>query len=315
MPDQIDDLRLLTVVVAAGSLAGAAKRLGSSAPAMTRRLAAMEQRLGVQLIERSARRFLLTEQGAYLHERALKIVREVDEAEAEASARGNAPGGLLRIGAPTELGRRVIAPLLGRFRARCPDLEVLLVLSDAGLNPVDDDLDMVLRNGMPDDPAIVVRKLLTSRRIVCATPHYLATRGQPATPDDLLDHDCIRLVRGRHVFDQWPFIEGGQRRVVQVRGTLSSTSGEVIHNWVMAGMGIGLKALWDIHEDLHAGTLVACLGDHWCDEIELFACFPSRGHLPRRVRAFTSFLADHIAAASQPGTFAGSCDPIPSDLP
>ena len=304
MSDQIDDLRLLTVMVAAGSLAGAAKRLRSSAPAMTRRLAAMEQRLGVQLIERSARRFLLTEQGALLHERALKIVRDVDEAEAEASARGNTPGGLLRIGAPMELGRRVIAPLLARFRLQCPDLEVLLVLSDAGLHPVDDELEIVLRNGMPEDPAIVVRKLLTSRRVVCATPSYLAAHGTPRILDDLLQHNCIRLVRGRHVFDQWPFNENGKRRLVSVRGTLASTSGEVLHDWVLASMGIGLKALWDVHDELRSGALVECLPDYWCDEIELYACFASRGHMPRRVRAFTTFLVEQISAASQPGTFA-----------
>jgi len=304
MSDQIDDLRLLTVMVAEGSLAGAARRLGSSAPAMTRRLAAMEQRLGVQLIERSARRFLLTEQGALLHERALKIVQDVDEAEAEATARGNVPGGLLRIGAPMELGRRVIAPLLGRFRLQHPEIEVLLVLSDAGLDPIDDELEIMLRNGMPDDPGVVVRKLLTSRRVVCATPAYLATHGSPQVPDDLLQHDCIRLVRGRHVFDQWPFSERGKRRVVQVRGTLSSTSGEVMHDWILAGMGIGLKALWDVDAELRSGELVECLPAYWCDEIELYACYPSRGHMPLRVRAFTNFLAEHIAQAANPGTFA-----------
>ena len=298
MADQVDDLRLLTQLVAAGSLSEAARRLGSSAPAMSRRLAAMEARLGVRLIERSARRFMLTEQGAFLHERALRIVRDVDEAEAETSAKGDTPGGLLRIGAPSELGRRVIAPLLARFRAQCPNLEVLLVLSDAGLDPVDDELEMVLRNGMPDDAAAVVRKLLTSRRIVCATPDYLARHGAPRKPDDLLQHDCIRLVRGRRVFDQWPFIENGQRRTVRVRGTLSSTSGEVMHDWVMAGMGIGLKAMWDVHDDLREGRLQECLPDYWCDEIELYACFASHAHMPRRVKAFTSFLVEALAESA-----------------
>ena len=298
MADQVDDLRLLTQLVAAGSLSEAARRLDSSAPAMSRRLAAMEARLGVRLIERSARRFMLTEQGVFLHERALHIVRDIDEAEAETAARGDTPGGLLRIGAPSELGRRVIAPLLARFRAQCPNLEVLLVLSDAGLDPVDDELEMVLRNGMPDDPAVVVRKLLASRRIVCATPDYLARHGAPQKPDDLLQHDCIRLVRGRRVFDQWPFIENGQRRTVRVRGTLSSTSGEVMHDWVMAGMGLGLKALWDVHDDLREGRLQECLPDYWCDEIELYACFASHAHMPRRVKAFTSFLVEALAGSA-----------------
>lgn len=294
MADQIGDLKLFTRLVAAGSLSKAAQLLDSSPAAMSRRLAALEARLSVRLVERHARRFMLTEEGALLYERAVRIVRDVEEAEAEASAKGDAVGGVLRIGAPNELGRRVIAPMLGRFRERCPSLEVLLVLSDAGLDPVEDGLEMVLRNGMPADPNAVVRKLLTSRRIVCATPDYLARHGAPTTPDDLLQHDCIRLVRGRHVFDEWPFVENGVRRVVSVRGSLSSTSGEVLHDWVLAGGGIGLKALWDIAADLREGRLIECLRPYWCDEIDLYACFASHAHMPRRVRAFMAFLIEAL---------------------
>lgn len=301
MADQIGDLKLFVQLVAAGSLSKAALELDSSTPAMSRRLAAMEARLGVRLIERHARRFLLTEEGALLHERALRIVRDVEEAEAEVSAQGDAVGGALRVGAPNELGRRVIAPLLGQFRERCPSLEVLLVLSDAGLDPVEEGLDIVLRNGMPPDPSTVVRKLLTSRRVVCATPEYLARHGTPAQPDDLLQHDCIRLVRGRHVFDRWPFVEDGIRREVSVRGSLSSTSGEVLHDWVLAGRGIGLKALWDVATDLQEGRLVECLRPYWCDEIELYACFASHAHMPRRVRAFADFLAEALGAVDSVG--------------
>ena len=292
--DQVHDFRLLTELVAAGSLSAAARRLGSSTPAVSRRLAALEARLGVRLVERSARRFMLTEQGALLHARALGIVRDIDEAEAAVAAQGETPGGLLRVGAPTEFGRRVIAPMLARFRTRCPNLEVMLTLSDAGLDPVDDELDVVLRNGMPQDPSVVVRRLFTSRRIVCATPEYLRTHGTPRTPEDLLQHDCIRLVRGRRVLDDWVFVDGGQRRTVHVRGSLASSSGEVVHDWIMAGLGPGLKALWDVDIDLREGLLVECLPDHWCDEIELYACFASHGHMPLRVRAFTHFLAETL---------------------
>ena len=292
--DQVHDFRLLTELVAAGRLSAAARRLGSSTPAVSRRLAALEARLGVRLVERSARRFMLTEQGALLHERALRIVRDIDEAEAAVAAQGEAPGGLLRVGAPTEFGRRVVAPMLARFRTRCPNLEVVLTLSDAGLDPVDDELDIVLLNGMPADPAIVVRRLLTSRRIVCATPEYLRSHGTPQVPEDLLRHDCIRLVRGRRVFDEWVFAEGGGQRKVRVSGSLASTSGEVVHDWIMAGLGPGLKALWDVEVDLREGLLVECLPDHWCDEIALYACFASHGHRPLRVRAFTAFLAETL---------------------
>ncbi|WP_050463352.1 LysR family transcriptional regulator [Herbaspirillum autotrophicum] len=295
MADQISDLKLLTQLVAAGSLSKAAVHLDSSLPAVSRRLAAMEARLGVRLVERHARRFALTEEGVLLHARALHIVRDVEEAEAEASAQGDMVGGLLRVGAPSELGRRVIAPLLAQFRDRCPKLEVILVLSDIGLDPVDDELDLVLRNGMPGGATAVVRKILSSRRVVCATPAYLEQHGMPQTPDDLLLHDCIRLVRGRRLFNQWPFMEHGKRRTVQVRGSLSSTSGEALHDWILADKGLGLKALWDVQADLDSGLLIECLRDFWCDEIALYACFPGHAHMPRRVRAFADFLMEALA--------------------
>lgn len=292
--NQISDLKLFTQLVAAGSLSKAAKVLDSSTPAMSRRLNSIEARLGVRLIERNARNFKLTEEGALLHERAVRILRDVEYAEAEASAKGNAIGGILRIGAPNELGRRFIAPLLAQFREIYPSIEILLVLSDAGLDPAEDDLDIVLRNGMPTKPTIVVRKLLTSRRIVCATPDYISKNGKPIKPDDLLLHDCIRLVRGRQVFDQWPFIENETHRTVNVRGTLSSSSGEVLHDWIIAGKGIGLKALWDIANDLKDGKLIELLHPYWCDEIYLYACFPSHSQISKRVRVFTNFLSDAI---------------------
>jgi DNA-binding transcriptional LysR family regulator len=256
----------------------------------------MEQRLGVRLIERSSRRFMLTDEGAFLHERAVNIVRDVDEAEAATRAHNDVAGGLLRIGAPNAFGRHVVAPLLAEFRLIHPQLEVLLVLSDAGLSPVDDDLDMVLRNGVPDDPAVVVRKLLTSRRLVCATPQYLQRHGTPTTPADLRQHDCIRLVRGRRVFDEWPFMVDGRRQVIRVRGTLATTSGEVLHDWTLAGAGLGLKALWDVRKDLQEGNLVECLREYWCDEISLFAVYASHAHIPKRCRAFTEFLTEALQA-------------------
>ena len=302
--DQVHDFRLLTELVSAGSLSAAARRLGSSTPAVSRRLAALEARLGVRLVERSARRFILTEQGALLHERALRIVRDIDEAEAAVAAQGETPGGLLRVGAPAEFGRRVVAPMLARFRTRCPNLEVVLTLSDAGLDPVDDELDIVLLNGLPADPAIAVRQLFSSRRIVCATPQYLRSHGTPQVPEDLLRHDCIRLVRGRRTFDEWVFAEDGKRRTVQVSGSLASTSGEVVHDWIMAGLGPGLKALWDVEVDLREGLLVECLPGYWCDEIALYACLANHDHMPLRVRAFTAFLAETLDVS-------GNRKPIP----
>ncbi len=298
--DQVDDFRLLTALVEAGSLSAAARRLGSSTPAMSRRLAALEARLGVRLVERSARRFMLTEHGALLHERALRIVRDIAEAEAAVAAQGETPGGLLRVGAPAAFGRRVVAPMLARFRTRCPNLDVVLTLSDAELDPVDDQLDLVLRNGPPTAPGVTARPLLASRRIACATSDYLRTHGTPQVPDDLARHECIRQVRGRRVLDDWLFTDGARgtrSRTVRVSGSLASTSGDVVHDWILAGLGIGLQAEWDVDAELREGLLVECLPEFWCDEITLHACVASEDRVPLRVRAFTAFLVEALDAS------------------
>jgi len=290
MADDISDLRLFARLVGAGSLSAAARELNASPAAMSRRLAGLEERLGVRLIARTSRRFELTEEGSLLHERCIRILAEIDEAEAEASAKGRAPHGLLRIGAPSEFGRRRIAPLISRFTDIHDKVKVHLTLSDAGVDMVESGLDVVLRLGLPPEAGVIATKLLGGRRIVCAAPSYIERHGLPQTPDDLARHDCIRLVRGRWVFDHWTFRDGDGRREVRVDGTLTTSSGEVVHDWALSGKGLALKALWDVEEDLAAGRLVECLADHWCDEIDLYAIYLSRKHLPPRVRVFLDFI-------------------------
>jgi DNA-binding transcriptional LysR family regulator len=295
MQDEISDLRLFTHLVAAGSLSEAARRWDSSPAVMSRRLAAMESRLGVRLVTRTSRRFILTEEGSTLHERALKIVADIAEAEAEACAKIESPRGRIRVGAPMQIGRQLIAPLVARFTDRYPGVSVQLVLSDAGLEVIDDELDIAIRNGLPSDQNVISRKLLTSRHVVCATPASLKRHGTPQAPKDLHDHDCIRLVRGRQVFDRWIFLENGQRREVQVTGTLSSTSGEVVHDWALAGKGIAFKALWDIEDDLRSGRLRECLATFACSDIKLYAILPSRIHMAPRLRVFVDFVAAELS--------------------
>jgi DNA-binding transcriptional LysR family regulator len=294
MQDEVSDLRLLCHLVAAGSLSEAARRWDSSTPAMSRRLAAMEARLGVRLINRTSRRFLLTEEGALLHERCLKILAEIADAEAETSAKVASPRGKIRVGAPMQFGRQRIAPLIGQFRDRYPGVSVELVLSDAGLELIEDDFDVLLRYELPHDQSIVAKKLLSSRRVVCASPAYLKQHGKPESPAELLEHDCIRLVRARRVVDRWPFRIEGSRQEISVNGTLSTTSGEVVHEWALAGRGIAFKALWDIEEDIRERRLVECLGEYSCDELTLFAVFAPGTHLPPRVRVFIDYLVSAL---------------------
>jgi DNA-binding transcriptional LysR family regulator len=296
--DEISDLRLFVRMVAAGSLSETARRLNSSLPAMSRRLSAMEHRLGARLIDRSTRRFALTEEGALLHERAGFILAELDQVEAEVGARTLAPRGRLRVAAPIEIGRRRIAPLVGAFTRRYPEVTVELVLDDSRTDVVGDDLDLALHIDQPVDGDVITRLVLPSRRVVCASPDYIAGRGRPETPADLLRHDCIRLVRGHQVYDRWTFVESGKPCEVRVGGTLSTSSSELLHDWILAGHGVGLKALWDIEDDLAEGRLVELLAAYTDNPLNLYVIYPTRSHLPNRVRVFIDFVVGALAPAT-----------------
>ncbi|MBN9409539.1 MAG: LysR family transcriptional regulator [Burkholderiales bacterium] len=294
MTDQAGDLRLMCQLVEAGSLSEAARRFDSSPPALSRRLAAMESRLGVRLFERSSRRFALTQEGTLLHQRAQQILAAIDDAEAEVSATGRSVRGTLRVGAPTQIGRRLFAPLAGRFSDLHPDLDLRFVLTNAELDAIEDELDIAIRIGLPDDGALVARKLMDSRRVVCAAPSYLERHGIPQVPDDLLRHKCLRLLRGRRTLDRWRFVEDGVARTVEVGGTLATTSGEVLYDWALEGRGLALKALWNVEDDLASGRLVQCLADYSFDEVALYATWPRQGVMPRRMRVFLDFLAAEL---------------------
>jgi DNA-binding transcriptional LysR family regulator len=291
LADGVGDIELFHAIVEAGGISAGALALGSSPPAVSRRLSALEARLGVRLAERSARRFRLTDEGALYYEHCRNILANLRDAEAEVSARGASARGLLKVGAPMELGRRRIAPLLAEFAARHPALEVHLVLSDVGLEVGEDGLDIALRIDRPDDPAVIARKIASTRRVLCAAPAYLALRGRPRRPADLAGHECLRLARRHRLFDRWRFHSGSGLEEIRVGGHLSSASGDVLHAWALEGRGLSLEAHWDVAEDLQAGRLIECLADCQLDPIELFAAFLPGQPLPLRVRLFVDFMA------------------------
>jgi LysR family transcriptional activator of dmlA len=298
MADSVAELQLFQAIADAGSLSGAARVLGSSPPAISRRLAELERRLGVKLADRSARRFRLTDEGTTYLERGRRILEELRDLETEVASRGHAVRGRLRVGAPADLGRRRIAPLLADFANRHQGLAVHLVLSDAGLEVGEDGLDVVLRVGLPNDPAVLTRKLLTNRRVVCAAPSYLARHGTPTSPDDLLHHQCLRLARRHSLQDHWRFIDGTGTKVVQVGGTLTSSDGEVLHAWALEGRGLSLEAEWDVANDIRDGRLVTCLDGLAAETIELFATYLPSKPIPASIRVFVEEIAATLRAQS-----------------
>jgi LysR family transcriptional activator of dmlA len=291
--DAISDFALFRAIVDAGGISAAAVVLQSSPAAVSRRLSALEAKLGVRLADRSSRRFRLTDEGLLLYERSCSILEQIRDVEAEVASRGGAARGLLKVGAPSDFGRRHLGPILARFTAQHPGVEAHLVLSDVGLENQADNCDVVLRFGLPNDPGMITRKMATTTRILCASPSYLARHGTPHSPDDLLQHNCLRLARRHHLDDLWRFRHNDSEFEVRVRGNLSSGDGAVLHAWALSGEGISWEALWDVSEDLAGSRLVHLLPEYRSSPMELYAIFAPGKPVPPRIRLFL----DHIARA------------------
>ena len=294
MADEVSDLRIFTRIVSAGSLSEAARRANTSLTSVSRRLSSLEDRLGVRLIDRGSRKFTLTEEGLLLYERAVPIVEAMDAVTAELSARSGPPQGLLRVSAPNEIGRRQISGLCRAFGERYPKVRIELTLTDARPDILETELDVALQTKRPTEGDVAYRKLLSSRRVICAAPSYLQTRGRPEKPEDLAHHNCLCVARGARIYDQWT-VRGPQAPVkVVVSGSLTSNSTDTIHRWALDGAGVAIKALWDIEDDLRAGRLMELLPDYSCDDIHLYATHFTRRYVPTRIRAFIDFLVEHL---------------------
>lgn len=285
----LGDLEIFTRVVASGSMSEAARELGLQTPIISKRIKRLEERLGSRLFHRTTRQISLTEAGEGFHERVLAALAGLEEAEAFLAGRSSAVTGRLRVSAPTSFGRMHIAPYLTRFFSLYPDVELQLTLTDAFQDLVAEGFDLAIRIGELPSSSLVARKLAAVRRILCATPDYIERHGAPSTIEDLERHVCIPA----HNNAYWHL--SGPNGPVALRpvGPLSTNSSEVVREAVLSGLGIAFRSTWDVGPDLRAGRLVQVLPE-WegSSDVGLYAVYPSRQHLPAKVRAFIDFLAE-----------------------
>jgi DNA-binding transcriptional LysR family regulator len=287
MPDLLD-LKIFARVVESGSLSAAGRELQLSPTVVSKRLTRLEEELGARLIQRTTRQLTLTEIGEGYHERVLNVLTALEEAETFVSGSG-APRGLLRVSAPTGFGRRHIAPRLSPFLRAYPEVKLELDLSDDYVDLIAGGFDVVVRIGSLGDSSMVARKLAPNRRLLVATPDYLADHGEPETLADLDGHDLITTMSQ----PEW-HLDGPEGPVVyRPSSILLTNSSEVVRESVVSGLGIGLRSTWDISEQLKAGTLRRILPDHTgSSRVGIWAIYPSRRLVPPKVRAFIDHLAE-----------------------
>ncbi|MSQ89639.1 MAG: LysR family transcriptional regulator [Betaproteobacteria bacterium] len=291
MGDSLYEMSVFSKVVAAGSLSAAARDLGISTAVVSRRLAALEARLGVRLVNRTTRRLALTDEGAGYHEACTRILGEIEDADAAAAARRVEPQGLLKVALPASFGLKHIAPLIPPFTARFPKIELALSLSDRVVNVIEEGYDLAIRIGELGDSSLAARKLAPNRRVVCASPRYLETRPALRQPDDLLHHNCLTTTDLQMTWEyQGP---DGKRGTVRVAGHYACDNWEVLREWALAGLGVALKSTWDVRRHLADGTLVSLLpGYDFSSEVAIYAIYPHRRHLPAKTRVFIDYLSE-----------------------
>lgn len=290
------ELAFFSALVAAGGLSAAARNMGISTAAVSKRLAQMEARLGVTLVTRTTRRMLLTPEGELYLDHARRILADIEDMEELLIGAQVEPKGLLRVNASPGFGRSHVAPLISRFIRTYPEVKVQLLLTVNPPSFIDDACDVCIRFGRPPDARIIARRLAGNRRLLCASPHYLALHGTPQTPADLAQHVCIDIQQGGEAYGVWRLASGqGSAGSVKVHGNLATNDGEVGVKWALDGLGVLMRAEWDILRYLQDGRLVQIMPEYQTPDADIYAVYAPRHQLSRRIRAFIDFAVDSFA--------------------
>jgi DNA-binding transcriptional LysR family regulator len=294
--DRIMSLQAFIHVVESGSFAGAARRLGVSPAVVTGHVQSLERHLGVQLLHRTTRKVNPTETGRRFYDRCRRILAELADAEATASAEQQSPRGTLRINASVSLARHV-APLVGDYVARYPDVTVELVTSDRMIDMVEESFDLALRSGPLPDSSLRRRRLGIGRQVLCAAPAYVARHGRPQRPAELARHNCLVDLNGAAA-GRWRFSGPDGEHEIAVAGSLRSNSLEGLRAAALGGLGVALLPAGDIAEDLRLGRLLPLLPAWRTAEVVVQAVYPPVRHTSVKMRTFLDFLAERLCERS-----------------
>lgn len=293
MLGDLNELRTFQRILALGSLSAAARDLGVGLAVVSKRLATLERRAGVRLVNRTTRSLSPTDEGLGLLVHVERMLEELDAAEARLAGNRKGPQGLLRVSAPISFGRIHLAPVAAQLIDQHPQLDIDLKLSDRIVDLVDERIDIAVRIGPPQDSAAVMRRLADNHRILVAAPEYLTRRGRPGTPEDIEGHTWVRYGEGGDPIRlEGP---GGAAVELPARGRLRSDNGDAVHDWAVAGHGIMLKSSIDVADDLRAGRLERVLPDWRSAPAPVYALMPSTRHLATKTRVFLEAVARRLA--------------------
>ena len=300
--DKFSDMAMFVSIVKHQGLAAAGRDLGLSPATMTARLQALEERYGVKLLNRSTRHVSLTDSGELYYKACIDILDNVDEVENLIQNGVKEVKGSLKIVAPKDIGKQYILPILNEFSELYPDVVPYLYLNDHISNIAESGMDIVIRYGELADSSLILRRLSPSRRVLCASPEYLAKHGTPLKPQDLVNHDCLVMLRSNEELKTWHFQEQDKKRSITVVPKRFSDDGEVIRRWALEGAGIALKSILDVQADINNLRLVTVLNGYMknfntstsVSSADLNVVYISKNYQPKRIRLFLDFIFERF---------------------
>jgi len=290
---RLEEMQAFLHTAEAQSFTGAAQRLGQSKSMISQRVADLEARLGVRLLNRTTRRLSLTEAGQAFLEGSSRALREVAEAEEAASRHGSELRGTLRIAAPLTFALQHLRPAMLDFMTAHPQLEVYLDMDDRIVDLIQGGYDMALRIGRLPDSSLIARRLAPSRVVVCASPSYLVERGRPDHPEQLPGHECL-LYSGAARSDHWSFLIDGRWAAIPVHGRLQTNNGDMLLSAAIAGYGIALLPSFIVGPAVENGDLTCLLNGFPTQDGAIHAVYPPARQVSQRIRVFCDFLAERI---------------------
>ena len=293
--DRLAALTAFAAVAEAGSFAAAARRLGRSTSRLSRQVAELEAALGIRLLHRTTRALTLTEAGRSYHEQVARILAELDAADRSVGRLQAAPRGRLRVAAPMSFGVLHLAPALPAFLERYPEIDLDMAMNDRFVDLVEEGFDLAVRIGRLADSSLVARRLAPLRRVLCASPAFLAVHGTPRTPDDLARLPCLGYSNLLPQED-WSFADpvSGRPWPVRIKARLRVNNGDALRLAALAGVGLAPLPSFLVGPDLAAGTLVPLLDPYLRQEGAIHAVYPPARPLLPKVRAFVDFLAERF---------------------
>jgi DNA-binding transcriptional LysR family regulator len=292
--DRLTSLTAFVRVVDNAGFSAAARKLNMSTTMVSNHVQALEERLGVRLLNRTTRKVSLTEVGRAYYDRCTQILADIEQADDIAGALQSTPRGTLRIYTNTHLVQ-FLSPVVAEFLASFADVKVDLVIGERNVDLIDESYDVAVRMLPPPDSSLIVRSLATWRHVLCCSHGYLERHGRPAALSELAERNCIRHASYPYG-DEWHFADRkGAPASVRVAGNLVSNSGETLHRAAQAGVGIFLAPGFLVHDDLESGDLVRLLPEYRPVEFSMNAIYPHRHHLSAKVRTFIDLLVRHAA--------------------